>query len=66
MQELLAFDAAARHEGLTRAASSLCITVSGVSEQISTLKAFIGRLKKLLAAAMLDMEALKVIIEAKP
>ncbi|KAG0185750.1 hypothetical protein DFQ28_008822 [Apophysomyces sp. BC1034] len=43
MQELLAFDAVARHESLTRAASSLCITVSGVSKQISGLETFVGR-----------------------
>ncbi len=28
IQELLAFDAVARHEGLTRAAEALCLTVS--------------------------------------
>jgi hypothetical protein len=66
MQELLAFDAVAKHKSFTRAASFLCITVSDVRKQISALTAFVGWLKKLLAKAMLDMEALKVIIKAKP
>lgn len=42
IQELLAFDAVARHESLTRAASALCMTVSGVSKQLSGLEQFIG------------------------
>ncbi|WCM93260.1 LysR substrate-binding domain-containing protein [Acidovorax sp. NCPPB 2350] len=43
IQELLAFDAVARHESLTLAAEALCITVSAVSKQIAGLEAFIGR-----------------------
>lgn len=43
IQELLAFDAVARHESLTRAAMSLCISVSGVSKQISALESYLGR-----------------------
>lgn len=43
IQELLAFDAVARHESLTLAAGMLCITVSAVSKQIAGLEAFLGR-----------------------
>lgn len=43
IQELLAFDAVARHESLTRAASALCMSVSGVSKQLSGLEQFVGR-----------------------
>lgn len=43
IQELLAFDAVARHESLTLAASALCITVSAVSKQLGGLEAFLGR-----------------------
>lgn len=43
IQELLAFDAVARHEGLTRAAEALCLTVSAVSKQIAGLEAFLGQ-----------------------
>jgi len=43
IQELLAFDAVARHGSITLAASALCITVSAVSKQIAGLEAFIGR-----------------------
>ena len=43
IQELLAFDAVARHESLTLAAGALCITVSAVSKQIAGLEAFLGR-----------------------
>lgn len=43
IQELLAFDAVARHESITLAAGALCITVSAVSKQIAGLEAFIGR-----------------------
>ncbi|MDN7179172.1 LysR substrate-binding domain-containing protein [Caballeronia sp. SEWSISQ10-4 2] len=43
IQELLAFDAVARHESLTRAAMSLCISVSAVSKQISALESYLGR-----------------------
>ena len=43
IHELLAFDAVARSESLTQAASTLCITVSAVSKQISNLEDFVGR-----------------------
>ena len=43
IHELLAFDAVARYESLTQAAGSLCITVSAVSKQVSSLEAFVGR-----------------------
>ena len=43
IHELLAFDAVARSESLTQAASSLCITISAVSKQISSLEQFVGR-----------------------
>jgi LysR family transcriptional regulator, glycine cleavage system transcriptional activator len=43
IHELLAFDAVARCESLTQAASALCITVSAVSKQISSLEGFVGR-----------------------
>lgn len=43
IHELLAFDAVARCESLTQAASTLCITVSAVSKQISSLEDFVGR-----------------------
>ncbi|WP_411882677.1 LysR substrate-binding domain-containing protein [Polaromonas sp. YR568] len=42
IQELLAFDSVARHESLTRAASSLCVSVSAISKQLTGLEAFIG------------------------
>lgn len=42
IQELLAFDAVARHESLTRAAGALCISVSAVSKQLAGLDEFIG------------------------
>lgn len=42
IQELLAFDAVARHESITLAAGALCITVSAVSKQIAGLEAFLG------------------------
>lgn len=49
VQELLAFDAVARCESVTQAASELCMSVSGVSKQVSGLEDFVGRplLKKL-------------------
>ena len=43
IHELLAFDAVARTESLTQAAGTLCITVSAVSKQISSLEEFVGR-----------------------
>lgn len=43
IHELLAFDAVARTESLTQAASSLCITISAVSKQITSLEGFVGR-----------------------
>ena len=43
IHELLAFDAVARCDSLTQAASTLCITVSAVSKQISSLEDFVGR-----------------------
>ncbi len=43
IQELLAFDAVARHESLTKAATSLCISVSAVSKQLAGLEQFLGR-----------------------
>lgn len=43
IHELLAFDAVARTQSLTLAASTLCITVSAVSKQITSLQSFIGR-----------------------
>lgn len=42
IQELLAFDAVARHESLTLAAGALCITVSAVSKQVAGLQGFLG------------------------
>ena len=43
IHELLAFDAVARFQSLTQAASFLCITVSAVSKQITSLEEFVGR-----------------------
>jgi LysR family transcriptional regulator, glycine cleavage system transcriptional activator len=43
IQELLAFDAVARHESLTRAAISLCVSTSAVSKHISSLESYLGR-----------------------
>lgn len=43
IHELLAFDVVARNESLTQAASTLCVTVSAVSKQISSLEDFVGR-----------------------
>lgn len=43
IQELLAFDAVARHGSLTQAAGALCMSVSGVSKQLSGLEQFVGR-----------------------
>ena len=43
IHELLAFDAVARSDSLTQAASTLCISVSAVSKQITSLEEFVGR-----------------------
>jgi len=43
MHELLAFDAVARHESLTCAASALCVTVSAISKQLASLESFVGQ-----------------------
>lgn len=43
MQSLLAFDAVAQHESLTRAAETLCLSLSAVSKQIAGLEVFVGR-----------------------
>src|SRR5450830_553766 len=43
IQELLAFDAVARHESITLASGALCITASAVSKQVAGLEAFLGR-----------------------
>ncbi|ABE46246.1 transcriptional regulator, LysR family [Polaromonas sp. JS666] len=42
IQELLAFDAVARHGSLTRAAGALCVSVSGISKQLAGLESFVG------------------------
>lgn len=42
IQELLAFDAVARHSSLTLAASVLCVTTSAVSKQMASLESFLG------------------------
>ena len=42
IQELLAFDAVARHSSLTLAAASLCVTTSAVSKQIASLESFLN------------------------
>ena len=43
IQELLAFEAVARHENVTQAANDLCMSVSGVSKQVAGLEAFVGK-----------------------
>lgn len=42
IQELLALDAVARYQNMTRAAGALCITVSAVSKQLAGLESFLG------------------------
>ena len=43
IQQLLAFDAVARYENISLAANILCLSVSGVSKQITGLESFIGK-----------------------
>ena len=43
IQELLAFDAVARYESMTTAASVLCISVSGISKQLAGLEKFVSK-----------------------
>ncbi|GHU07232.1 LysR family transcriptional regulator [Betaproteobacteria bacterium] len=43
IQELLAFDAAARYESMTEAAEVLCLSVSAISKQLAGLEDFIGK-----------------------
>ncbi|MBP8868103.1 MAG: LysR family transcriptional regulator, partial [Propionivibrio sp.] len=43
IQELMAFDAVARHESLTRAAGALCLSLSAISKQLSSLESFLGQ-----------------------
>src|SRR5438045_8814734 len=38
-----AFEAAARHESFTAAASELCVTVTAISPQVRQLEAMLGR-----------------------
>lgn len=42
IHELQAFDAVAHHQSMTAAANALCITISGISKQISKLEEYIG------------------------
>jgi transcriptional regulator, LysR family len=39
----MAFDAVARHESLTRAAGALCLSLSAISKQLSSLESFLGQ-----------------------
>lgn len=43
IQELLAFDAVARYESVSKAAEVLCLTVSAVSKQLAGLEQFLGQ-----------------------
>jgi len=43
IQELLAFDAVARYESVSKAAEVLCLTVSAVSKQLAGLELFMGQ-----------------------
>jgi DNA-binding transcriptional LysR family regulator len=42
LNNLKAFDAAARHESFTRAAEELCVTEGAVSQQVKALEATLG------------------------
>jgi LysR family glycine cleavage system transcriptional activator len=42
LNNLKAFDAAARHESFTRAAEELCVTQGAVSQQVKALEAALG------------------------
>ncbi|WP_263769275.1 LysR substrate-binding domain-containing protein [Propionivibrio soli] len=43
IQELLAFDAVARHGSMKDAAAELCVSLSGVSKHVASLERFLGR-----------------------
>lgn len=43
IQELMAFDAVASFESLTRAAGALCVSVGAISKQIASLETFVGK-----------------------
>lgn len=43
IQELMAFDAVASFESLTRAAGALCVSVGAISKQLAALETFVGK-----------------------
>ena len=43
IHELMAFDAVASFESLTRAAGALCVSVGAISKQITSLETFVGK-----------------------